>query len=143
MAIKKNNIELFTARFKNFGIDVQNTASKLWNVATMGVLGDAQRKAPVASGALQGSGATLKAIITPQGIESALIFKVDYAKELNDPKSEKRLKEVGELSYMVDGTRVNKRVKGELGFATNAKNENKDLFVELTKRVISKAFMSI
>ena len=143
MAVRKNTIPNFVNDFRSSMLNVEEFALSRWNKWTLQTLADAQSKAPVASGTLEGSGGIKRATITSKGIESAIVFKVDYAEKLNDFNSGLKLKKRGELSYYSAGTQVFKQRKGVLGFATKAKDKNKSIFKELTQWAVSKSFLNI
>lgn len=112
-------------------------------MATLEVLAEAQTRAPVASGTLEGSGSFLQARMTRGGVQSAVLFKVPYARKLNKRDADIRLKEVGETSYYVNGTKVTKRRKGLLGFLDRSVDINKGRFTDISKKSVSKAFLGI
>jgi len=143
MAVRKNTIPNFVNDFKRSMLNVEEFALSSWNKWTLQTLADAQSKAPVASGTLEGSGGIKRASITPNGIESAIVFKVDYAKELNNEQSGLVLKKRGELSYYAGDTRVKKIRKGVLGFANKARDRNMPLFKKLTQFAVSESFLKI
>jgi hypothetical protein len=144
MAVKRgNSFNTFSNNFKSTMEGIDRVVLNLWDKWTLQTLADAQSKAPVASGTLEGSGSNRRAYITKNGVQSAIVFKVDYAKKLNDVNSGLRLKENGELSYYSAGTKVFKQRKGELGFLSKAEQENKSKFVEITEWAVSKSFLNI
>jgi hypothetical protein len=114
-----------------------------WNKNTLFTLAEANKKVPVASGELQRSGVALKAEITPKGIVSYIEYKQPYASKLNDVNSGLKLKDAGQLSYTVKGTRVNKRQKGELGYLSKAIKQEADNFMKDINKIIDKEWRSL
>ena len=149
---KKETLFEFVDNFKNLDGVIDKNILKGWNRATNIVRGEAIERAPVASGDLAGSSSRIVAKITPNGIKSAVIFKEEYAKALNDKNSGLKLKSSGELSYVVypekvghvgkkkgvyRGTQVSKKKKGELGFLDNAVDSKEHLFLKIIDDAIS------
>lgn len=130
-------------------LGVNREAFRKWNALTLGALGEAQSRVPGASGTLEGSGTTLKADLNRNKLQSAIIFKVPYAKRINDKKYRRKdgrkmqLKPVGEISYRVGKTIQTKYRKGEIGFLSNAINAFKPLFSKAAQDSVSKSFIDI
>lgn len=124
-------------------LSVDDKVLRTWTLLTVEVMTKAQKLAPLASGALEGSAGFLRAKLTPNGVESSVMFKVPYARKLNDKESGIILKERGEISYMVGDTVVKKKRKGRLGFLDIAVNRNQRDFNAILKQEISKQFLRI
>ena len=100
--------------------------------------------APVATGNLEGSGARVKAQITSKGIRSALLFKMPYAEFINSITNKDQLRNPGELSYYLKGTKVKKKRKGKTQFLDkNDKILFEKIINDTSKNGIFKHFINI
>lgn len=140
---KKLTIAQFSKRLPTLNKSFLKALSRQWDLETLETLEDSRDNAPLASGTLINSSSTTRAKITNNGIESSIIYKVPYAKKLNDPNSGLRLKEKGELSYTVKGVMVFKDKKGELGFLSNAVSGGFSLFKNAIEDSLIKAWRGL
>jgi len=158
MAIKRgNDFRTFSRNFSNQMLKVDDNLLRNWTLATVNAMTNAQRLSPVASGTLEGSADYIRARVTSSGVQSAILFKVPYAKKLNDKNSGIRLKNKGEISYYVGkkninsttkkgkrgGTVVKKQRKGRLGFLDIAVDKQQASFNAFVGSAVSKAFLGI
>lgn len=146
---KKELLAQFVKKFPKLGDIIEKKVLNPWNIQTIETMGLAGERAPVASGTLEGSQDFLKAKVTATGIQSAILFKVPYAKLLNQkaPKSKLGrsliLKNPGELSYRVNKTRVEKQRKGEFAFLTKQTEEDKSIFTKIVSIAVSKGWFQV
>jgi len=161
MAIKRgNDFITFTRNFKNKMLQVDDKILNEWTKETGDIMANAQRLAPIASGTLEGSAVMRQARLTGHGIESAVLFKVDYAAELNKKDTSIVLKNKGEVSYYLGkkksitpkgktrkgdrgGVKVIKQRKGRKGFLDIAVRLGQPFFNKIVSREVSKQFLKI
>jgi hypothetical protein len=144
---KRKTIAGFSDGLKRMPELLKNEIIKSWNQNTIQTLDDAKQNAPVATGDLEGSGKFLKAVFTPNGIESQIIFSQPYAARINLGKTKSgkkiRLKKPGEVSQRLEGITIKKQRTGKIGFLNKAVEKNGPFFVDDLKDIIGKVWKEI
>lgn len=134
---RRESLSVFIKNFKNYGIDVQKSFLKQFNIRTIDVLGLAQSRTPVVTGDLEGSGSYIKARVTNTGIRSAIVFKMPYANKIEN----------GDVNLAPEGTVYNtkkgkktKRRLGQTKYASSAIEDKSDDFLNALENVIDMEF---
>lgn len=144
---RKESLKEFSRNFHKFDELTMQGIKAAWSKHTENAFGFALDRVPVAGVILADSGSFTFAKITPQGIESQIVFAVPYAKmiERGTDRNGKaiRLKEVGELSYYAGGTRVNKRKKGEVGFLRKGIKQDTPALINDIFKAVGRAFNKV
>jgi hypothetical protein len=135
---KKETLSQFMKNFDRMDEGIQRESMAKWNVNTLLTMSKAQEFAIVDKGDLQGSARAVKAVIGPRGFESAFIFGVPYAVNIETGKRRLKSGKVIELKQ-----RSFDNPKGGFGYAGKAVDSMSDKFITDLKNTVSKVWNRI
>jgi len=137
---RSETLEEFTKKLPSFPVVIQKRILKDWQTYTDEVFAQSQNEVPIASGALLRSGSVLNAKITSNGIESAIVYNLPYARKIHDGEDSKgRTINLKPAGYVYpDGT--TKAREGEYLFLEEPARTQLDDVTKAISKSISKAW---
>lgn len=116
----------------------QAYAKNEWEKQTIEILGDARDRAPILTNNLVEKGVDRKAIITENGIQSAVIFRAPYAAVINSGYRNGKAISLKPAGYKYP--HATKAKQGEIGFLTNAGKAGEQGLMAAINKAIEKVW---
>jgi hypothetical protein len=151
---RSESLDEFVKNMPKFAPIVLKKGIESWNKNTLLTLAEAQRNAPVKTGALRDSGARLKARITSKGIRSAITFPMigkritvqtddgPVTRKINFPYPKQLEIGVTKSGKAINvNTSINPRAR--TGYVAKAIDDKFHFFIEDIDKVIGEAFNKI
>jgi len=126
---KKETLQSFVKNLPNMSPLFQRATLNDWNKNTILALGKAKTYAPKDKGTLIKTSRSLKAKIMPNGIKSAFVFTVPYAKRLEKGVDENTGKQLN-IKQIVNPN-------AQSGYSARAVEEQEPFFIKDLKDIIS------